>query len=112
MTVRVDHVGTAGGTNVARLSEKVEEISTPPGTVGVSVVKLLHVRMTRPVSMSTSANSLSAASPARGVVAGGMSYGPDHVWPLSVERCTPIVWTAVPPTFFTTIEKYTNVEPP
>ena len=105
MIVRADHAGTAGGTNVARLSENVEEISTPPGAFSVDV-KLLHVMITRPVSMSTSANSLSAASPACGSVAGPISYGPCHVWPKSVDRCTPIVCAVVVAVcFFTTIEK-------
>src|SRR5437867_1639055 len=79
-----------GGVAVLMSSEKVAEISTPPGAI---VVKFDQLIITRPVSASTSANSLSAASraltPLRspfGLVAGGISNGPVHVWPKSVDR--------------------------
>src|SRR6478672_4248207 len=83
MTRRAAHVGVAA---VRRSSENVAEISTPPAT---TVVKLDQLTMTRPVSGSTSANSLSALSIASpltstrplGLVAAGISYGPVHVWP-------------------------------
>src|SRR5215212_7894411 len=113
---RVDQVG---GVAVAALSEKIVDISAPPGAIAV-VVKLVHDSITRPVSGSTSANSLSATSTALtplswafGLVAGRISNGPCQVWPKSVERCIPSV-CAVPlaPSFLTTIEKYRNVEPP
>ena len=81
------------------LSEYVVEISTPPAATGVKFDQLM---ITRLVSGSTSTNSLSAASrgePAAltrpfGFVAGVTSNGPCHVWPQSVDRCTPIVCTA------------------
>src|SRR6516165_8747278 len=111
MILRADQVG---GVAVAMSSENVTEISTPPGAKAVDV-KLDQLIITRPVSGSTSANSLSAASRAFaadpvskpcGLVAVGISNGPDQVWPLSVDRCTHIVW-AVPVafSFLTMIEK-------
>src|SRR5678815_4113075 len=83
-TRRVDHVG---GFPVSTLSEKVVEIST---LVGVKFVQLIR---TRPVSGSTSMNSLSAASAGSppintrfGFVAAVTSNGPAQVCPQSVER--------------------------
>src|SRR5262245_32316811 len=80
MSRRAAHVGVAA---VRRSSENVAEISA------LLAVKLVQLTMTRPVSGSTSANSLSAASIASpltstsppGLVAAGISYGPVHVWP-------------------------------
>src|SRR5688500_20308743 len=72
------------------LSEKADRIETIP-----SAPKLVQVIMRRPVSGSTSMNSLSAASNRlKGFVAARTSNGPVHVWPQSVERCTPIVCAA------------------
>src|ERR1700730_16849032 len=99
-----------GGVAVRKSSENVVEISTPPGAAGV---KLDQLMIRRPVSGSTSVNSLSAASrgdpPAVrspwGFVTGGTSNGPAQVWPQSVERCTPMVCTAVvAENFLTTID--------
>src|SRR5215510_11528638 len=96
------------------LSENVAEISTPPGANAVDV-KFDQLNITRPVSGSTSANSLSAASRAFaaapvsspcGLVADGISNGPDHVWPKSVDRWTHIVCDVpVAFNFLTIIEK-------
>src|SRR5262249_1189698 len=104
-----DHVG---GVALVMLSENVVEISTPPAAKVVEV-KFDHDIITRPVSGSTSATSLSAASNALpplvrpcGLVAGPISYGPCHVWPLSVDRWTHIVCAVpVPLKFLTMIEK-------
>jgi len=89
------------------------ETSTPPAAKAGDV-KFDHERITRPVSGSTAANSLSAVSRAFapalnnpcGLVAVGISKGPSQVWPKSVERCTQIV-CAVPvaENCFTMIEK-------
>src|SRR6185295_115140 len=76
-----DHVG---GVAVNISSEKVVEICTPPGAAGVKFDQLI---ITRPVSGSTSANSLSAASRGApplvsspfGLVAGITSNGPVQV---------------------------------
>ncbi len=83
-TCRVDHVG---GVAVITSSEKVVEISTPPG-ITLPTVRLDQARRTRPVSGSASISSLSAASRALfetitpvGFVAGGTSNGPVQVWP-------------------------------
>ena len=85
----VDHVG---GVAVRMSSEYVVRISTPPGATGV---KLLQLMRTRPVSGSTSMNSLSAAStgepPSKepfGFEADGTSNGPSHVSPQSRVRWT------------------------
>ena len=70
------------GVSLRMLSEKVAEISIP---LSVKGVKLDQLTSTRPVSGSTSANGLSAAStlsPLRspfGFVAGGISNGPVQV---------------------------------
>src|SRR6059036_1212430 len=88
--LRIDQTGFAS----IVLSENVVEISTPPNAKGV---KLDQLTMTRPVSGSTSAKGLSARStlsPDRspfGFVAGGISNGPVHVCPKSVERWKPRV---------------------
>src|SRR5881396_2035768 len=100
------------------LSENVVEISTPPGAAGV---KLDQLMITRPVSGSTSMNSLSASSTGDpftstspcGFVTGVTSNGPTHVCPQSVERCTPIVCAAVAAeNFLTMIDEYTKTHPP
>src|SRR6267154_2118529 len=76
------------------LSEKEVEISTPPRAKGV---KLDQLTSTLPVSGSTSAKGLSAISTLRpfrrpfGFVAGGISNGPVHVCPKSVDRWKPRV---------------------
>src|SRR5205085_646686 len=89
--LRVDQTGLA----FSMLSENVVEISTPPSAKGV---KLDQLTSTRPVSESTSAKGLSAISaliPFRicpfGFVAGGISKGPVHVCPKSVDRWKPRV---------------------
>src|SRR6185295_11877489 len=91
-----DHVGVAP---FFALSEKAVRISTPPGAAGV---KFDQLTISRPVSGSTSMNSLSAASAGSssstmplGLVAAVISNGPCQVLPQSVERCRPIVCTAV-----------------
>src|SRR6516165_6011012 len=116
MILRADQVG---GVAVAMSSENVTEISTPPGAKAVDV-KFDQLIITRPVSGSTSANSLSAASRAFaplsrpcGFVADGISKGPVHVWPLSVDRCTHIVCAEpLAEIALTMMEKYTKVDPP
>src|SRR6185295_20119240 len=59
-----------GGVAVNMSSEKVVEICTPPGAAGVKLDQLI---ITRPVSGSTSANSLSAAS--RGLAPDSSPFG-------------------------------------
>src|SRR6187200_2300606 len=92
----VDHVG---GLADFALSVNDVRISTPPGAAGV---KFDQLTISRPVSGSTSMNSLSAASAGSssstmpfGLVAAVISNGPCQVLPQSVERCSPIVCTAV-----------------
>src|ERR1051326_8947644 len=88
--LRLDQRGFAS----RMLSENVLEISTPPSAKGVKLDQLTN---TRPVSGSTSAKGLSARStlnPLRsplGFVAGGISKGPVHVCPKSLERWKPRV---------------------
>src|SRR5512132_1654885 len=81
-----------GGVADMTSSEKVVRISAPLG-MKVVLVKFVQAPITRPVSGSTSMNSLSAASnafaPDRspfGFVAAVTSNGPVHVWPQSVDR--------------------------
>src|SRR5438105_12670901 len=90
-TLPADQIGLAS----RMLSENEVEISTPPSAKGV---KLDQLTSTRPVSESTSAKGLSAISaliPFRicpfGFVAGGISKGPVHVCPKSVDRWNPRV---------------------
>src|SRR5688572_28757451 len=84
----------AGGVPSRMLSENVVEISTPLIVKGVKLDQLIS---TRPVSGSTSANGLSAAStlmPFRtpfGFVADGISNGPVQVCPKSRDRWNPMV---------------------
>src|SRR2546421_12067297 len=82
------------------LSEYVVEISTPPAATGVKFDQLM---ITRPVSGSTSTNSLSAASRGAPVVvetrpfgfgAGPPSDGPCHGLRPSGGRGTPLRCTA------------------
>src|SRR4051794_17182523 len=82
---------------------------------GPASEKLVQLMRTRPVSGSTSRNSLSAASPGpAGLVAAVTSNGPCQVWPQSVERCTPIVCALVVPSADAVIkiEPYTKVQAP
>src|SRR6187399_1000847 len=95
-TTLCDQVGVAA---FFRLSEYVVRISTPKA-VGAGV-KLDQLIMTRPVSGSTSMNSLSAASCGTppttmplGFVTDVTSNGPSQVLPQSRERCTPMVCTS------------------
>src|ERR1043166_1278136 len=95
--LRITPADQVGGVAVMMLSENVALISTPPGITAVEV-KFDQLMSTRPVSGSTSKNSLSAASRAFppvktpvGFVAAVTSKGPVHVCPQSVERCTLIV---------------------
>src|SRR4051812_5794768 len=100
-TWRDDHVGVPAIT----LSEYEVDIWTPPG-ITAALVKFDHVSRTRPVAGSTSASSLSASSRAStagdpvncpvGLLAGGISNGPAHVWPQSLERCMPSVCVSPP----------------
>src|SRR5437660_11020322 len=89
-TLREDQTGLAS----MIVSENEVEISTPPRAKGV---KLDQLTITRPVSGSTSAKGLSAISTLRpfrrpfGFVAGGISNGPVHVCPKSVDRWKPRV---------------------
>src|SRR4029079_3074411 len=110
----VDHVG---GLPAFALSENDVRISTPPGAAGV---KLDQLMISRPVSGSTSMNSLSAASAGSlsstmpfGFVAAVTSHGPCHVLPQSFERCRLMVCAAVvAENFLIMIEEYTNVQAP
>jgi hypothetical protein len=87
-------------------SEYAEEISTNPAANGV---KFDQVTSRRPVSGSTDMNSLSAASSGHpsastcpfGLVAAGMTNGPCHVWPQSVDRYTASVSAMVVSEYFT-----------
>src|SRR4051794_38127280 len=109
-----DHVGVAP---FFALSENAVRISTPPGAAGV---KFDQLTISRPVSGSTSMNSLSAASAGSssstmplGLVAAVITNGPCQVLPQSVEQCRPIVWTAVvSENFLIMIDEYTNVHAP
>jgi len=106
-----------GGLPAFALSENAVRISTPPGAAGVKFDQLM---ISRPVSGSTSMNSLSAASAGSssstipfGFVAAVISNGPCHVLPQSVERCRLIVCTAVvAENFLIMIDEYTNVHAP
>src|SRR5712664_1954134 len=92
-TLRTDQTG-GPGLAFRMLSENEVEISTPPSAKGV---KLDQLTSTRPVSGSTSAKGLSATSTLRsfrspfGLVADGISNGPVHVCPKSVDRWNPRV---------------------